>query len=71
MSTPFGIFRRKIFPRLAIHRWIQAKTENLIIHNHPYGSPNETRESMPKLLAPEAWLQEIEQLISDILEASD
>jgi hypothetical protein len=41
----------------------RAKQRDLMIHHHPYGQPNEVREQVRVLPAPERWVREIEEII--------
>jgi hypothetical protein len=41
----------------------RSKPRGLMIHNHPYGRPNQAREPAPRLAAPERWLQEVEEIV--------
>lgn len=41
----------------------RAKQRELLIHRHPFGLPNEVRERVPVLPAPERWVLEIEELV--------
>jgi hypothetical protein len=41
----------------------RAKPRELLIHRHPFGQPNEVREHVLVLPAPERWVLEVEELV--------
>jgi hypothetical protein len=51
--------RPKNAERLDVDR---SKSRSLIVHRHPYGQPNHVREPS-RLLSPERWLQDIEEIV--------
>jgi hypothetical protein len=41
-----------------------SKPRHLIVHRHPYSQAGDVREPSAPLMAPEHWLQEVEQIVS-------
>jgi hypothetical protein len=43
----------------------RCKPSELIIHRHPFGSPNDERKPAGGLRAPEAWVQDVESISAE------
>jgi hypothetical protein len=59
-NAQLGGARAEDAERLDVDR---AKPRELLLHRHPFGSPNEVREPVAVLPAPERWVLEIEELV--------
>jgi hypothetical protein len=59
-NAQIGGARPEDTERLDVDR---AKPRDLLIHRHPFGQPNEVRERVRVLSAPERWMREIDELI--------
>jgi hypothetical protein len=59
-NAQLGGARPEDAERLDVDR---AKPRELQIHRHPFGQPNEVREQVLALPAPERWVLEVEELV--------